>query len=87
MKNQMKKTAAFRPAVFVVLRYSAVKAHRKTRETVTPVAPMSRKVRLPQRSMYNAVQMLPMMVKVVQQAFNNNGLKPCSPRDAYMRTP
>jgi hypothetical protein len=72
MKNQMKDTAAFRPAVFVVLRYVAVRAPKKTSETVVP---MSRNVHLSKRSMYSAVQVLPMMVKFVQQAFSRQDLK------------
>lgn len=73
MKNQTKNTAAFRPAVFVVPRYSAVSAQRKLSETTTPVAPIRRKVRRPSLSMYRAVHMLPKIVKVVQQALRRRG--------------
>ena len=87
MKNHMKNTAAFSPFVFVVPRYVAVRAQRKISETVTPVAPTSKNVRRPNRSMKKAVQILPTMVKVVQHAFNNRGIDPESPREAYISTP
>lgn len=78
----MKNTAARSPATFVVPRYSAVKAHRKITQAVQPVDPINMNVLRPNRSMYNAVQMFPMMVNVVQQAFRSKGTNPVNPRDA-----
>jgi hypothetical protein len=66
----------------LVPRYVAERAHRKIRETVTPQDPIRRKVLRPYLSTKKNVQMLPTMVKVVQQALRSNGLKPVKPRPA-----
>lgn len=73
--------------MFVVPRNDAVIAAKKIIATTVPVAPINRNVRRPKRSTYSAVHMFPMMVKLVQQAFNRRGLKPVRPRLAYIRTP
>jgi hypothetical protein len=82
LTKKMKNTAARRPAVLVVPRNSAVKAQRKMTQLVTPTEPMSMKVRRPKRSMKNAVQVLPMMVKDVQQALSRRGMEPERPSEA-----
>ena len=66
--------------MFEVLRYVAVSAQRKINDTTQPVDPMSMNFRRPNLSMYSAVQVLPMMVKLVQHALRSRGVEPLRPR-------
>lgn len=87
MKKKTKNTAARSPATLSVSRYCAVKAHRQMTDAVQPILPMSKKVLRPKRSTKKAVQTLPIIVKLVQQALSKRGTNPVSPSDAYIRTP
>lgn len=82
LTKKTKNTAALSPAVLSVSKKDAVRAQRKIRETTQPMEPISINRRLPNRSMYKAVQVLPMMVKLVQQALRRRGVDPDKPREA-----
>lgn len=82
LTKKTKNTAALSPAMLSVSKKDAVRAQRKIRETTQPMEPISINRRLPNRSMYKAVQVLPMMVKLVQQALRRRGVDPDKPREA-----
>lgn len=52
-----------------------------------PVAPINKNVLRPNLSMYRAVQVLPKIVNVVQQALSRSGMEPSRPSEAYIKTP